>query len=580
MKKTSIKQFQADLAALAAGLRRQIEAECDAFPVDAAASRARRLRVQGDFPYFRRAYFPHYTRGQNGAESTAAASRTPALQGTGTAAAGRHGDSRLHLYFDKALPAAVDAPEGVKLATAAPRGEAKTTFVSLFFVLWCVLTGRKRYILLMADALTQAASFLEALKAELENNPRLRTDFPEHCGQGRVWNVGTIVTAANVKVQAFGAGKRMRGLRHGPHRPDLAILDDLENDENVRKPEQRDKLEGWLTRTVLSLGPADDSMDVIYVGTILHYDSVLARTLKKSTWTCRTFRAVIRWPDRMDLWERWEALLAADGPAQARAYYAAQQAAMDAGAEVNWPAFRPLYTLMLKRAEDHAAFDAEMQNAPLATDGAPFAECVRFWTEPAENLLIFGACDPSLGRAGTGRDPSALLVGGYDRAHMTLRVLEASIIKRHPDRIIEDMIALQRQYSCLLWAVETVQFQAFFADVLVRRAAEQGVSMPVRPVLNRSDKRLRIESLQPYAAQGRILLHPSQTTLCDQLRHFPAADHDDGPDALEMLWRVAAGGFVSLQDAFERVPRTTQWHMADRDAEDSGHTDETRGAWR
>ena len=151
--------------------------------------------------------------------------------------------------------------------------------MDVFFLLWCVVTGRKRYILLVADAFEQAASFLEAIKVELESNPRLMADFPGQCGEGRVWNVGTIITASNVKIQAFGAGKRMRGLRHGPHRPDLVLLDDLENDENVRSPEQRDKLEGWLMRTVLSLGPADDSMDVIYIGTILHYDSVLALSL-------------------------------------------------------------------------------------------------------------------------------------------------------------------------------------------------------------------------------------------------------------------------------------------------------------
>lgn len=40
-------------------------------------------------------------------------------------------------------------------------------------------------------------------------------------------------------------------------------------------------------------------------------------------------------------------------------------------------------------------------------------------------------------------------------------------------------------------------------------------------------------------ANGLILLHPSQTTLIAQLRHFPKADHDDGPDALEMLWSLA-----------------------------------------
>lgn len=534
MKKIVKKDFLAELAALATSLRRQIEADCDAFSVDAEASHQRRTKAQDDFAFFRSTYFPHYTHQKNG-KST--------------------GNSQLHTYFDAVLPHAVDAPTGVKIATAAPRGEAKTTFVSLFFALWCVVTGRKRYILLIADALEQAASFLEAIKVELEANPRIHTDFPAHTGPGRVWNVGTIVTAANVKIQAFGAGKRMRGLRHGPTRPDLALLDDLENDENVRKPEQRDKLENWLLRTVLSLGPADDSMDVVYVGTVLHYDSVLARTLKKSTWQTKTFRAILHMPSRMDLWDTWESLLAAEGPSAAKEYYDAHVKAMNADASVSWPSFRPLYSLMLKRAEDRAAFDAEQQNDPLSTDGAPFAACIEYWHELPADLLCFGSCDPSLGKAGAGRDPSALLVGGLQRSTLKLFVLEAQICKRHPDRIITDMIALQQQYKCLLWAVETVQFQAFFADVLVREAAAQGVLMPVRPVINSTDKHLRIESLQPYCVQKRILLHPSQRTLIDHMRHFPMADHDDGPDALEMLWRIASTGFVSLQDAFVRVPR-------------------------
>ncbi|WP_298034481.1 phage terminase large subunit [uncultured Desulfovibrio sp.] len=529
-------KFRAELAALAAGLRRAIEADCTAFPVDATASAKRRRRAQHDFPFFRRTYFPHYTRRKDG---------TPT------------GDSALHLWLDGALPAAVDAPEGVKLACAAPRGEAKTTFVDVFFLVWCVVTDRKRYILIIADAFEQAASFLEAVKVELESNPRLTTDYPAHCGEGRVWNVGTVITARNIKIQAFGAGKRMRGLRHGPHRPDLALLDDLENDENVRSPEQRDKLENWLLRTVLSLGPADDSMDVIYIGTILHYDSVLARTLKKPQWRGKTFRAVERMPDRLDLWELWERIykVPPDGPDRARAFYAGNREKMDAGAVVSWPTFRPLYTLMCKRAENRAAFDAEQQNDPLVGDAAPFAAVMAYWTELPPGLLYFGACDPSLGKAGQGRDPSALLVGGLDRENMRLYEVKADIRKRHPDRIIQDLIALQRRWGCLMWAVEAVQFQEFFADVLVREAARQGLPLPVTPLKNNTDKLLRIESLHPYFCQGRILLNPDSHTLIDQLRHFPMADHDDGPDALEMLWRTASRGFISLRDAFVRTPR-------------------------
>lgn len=528
------KEFLAELAALAATLRQQIEAGCAAFPVDAAASAARRKRVQGDFVFFRKTYFPHYVTDS--------------------------GDSVLHTTLDAELPALIDSGEGSRLAVAAPRGEAKSTFVSLFFLAWCIVTGRTRYALIIADAKEQAAALLEAAKAELEANPRLSADFPEHCGCGRVWNVGTVLTPANVKLQALGAGKKMRGLRHGPHRPDLAILDDLENDENVVSPEQRDKLQSWLQKTVLNLGPPDGSLKVVYVGTILHYDSVLARTLKKPGWQARTFRAVLQWPEKMDLWDVWESVYHADGKGAARAYYEANRAAMDAGAVVSWPGMRPLYALMLIRAEDKNAFDSEQQNDPLAGDAAPFAACIHFWTDWEKDWLFFGAVDPSLGKHGRRNDPSAILVGGFKRATRVLDVVEALIRKRHPDRIIQDTIALHRQYKCLLWGVEAVQFQEFFAHVMAQRAIMNGVSLPVRPVKATTDKQLRIETLQPFMAQKLLRLHHTQSTLNDQFRHFPMADHDDGPDAAHILWELATKGFYTIgEDTIQTARRQSEW---------------------
>jgi len=521
------KDFLAELAKLAEGLRRTIEAECGGFASDPAASRERRARVQADFAFFRHTYFPHYS---------------------------RYGDSVLHAWLDTTLPALVDRPDGQRLACAAPRGEAKSTIVAMIFVLWCLLTGRKRYVILIADAFEQAAALLEAVKAELEANPRLAMDYPEGAGLGRVWNVGVAITAGNAKIQAFGSGKRMRGLRHGPHRPDLVICDDLENDENVKSPEQRDKLQSWLQKTVLSLGEAGDTMDVILVGTVLHYDSVLARLLGNRLWRSRKFQAVIQWPSRSDLWDRWEEILLADGEDPAREFYRQRTAAMEEGAVVSWPSARPLYKLMLKRARDgHAAFDSEQQNDPLSGEDAPFAGCLTFWVERRNDWLFFGAVDPSLGKAGASRDPSALLIGGYSRERGVLDVVEASIRKRLPDRIIEDVLDFHARYRCLLWVVEAVQFQEFLRTELIRRAALRGLAIPARAVVPIADKTLRIESMQPYFAQGRIRLHTSQRTLIEQLKHFPKADHDDGPDALHMLWQAAATGFAAM--AFTRVPK-------------------------
>ena len=422
------------------------------------------------------------------------------------------------------------------------------------FVLWCVVTGAKHYVVIVMDAFEQAAEMLEAIKAELEANPRIANDFPEACGQGKVWRAGVIVTANGRKVEAFGSAKKIRGRRHGAHRPDLAIMDDIENDENVTTPAQRDKLQRFVTASVLNLGPPDDSMDAILIGTVLHYDSVLSRFLKNPLWHRKVFKAIIHWPDRMDLWERFEHLLItgetpAKGEAEALALYEANRAEMDKGAQVSWPALRPLVKLMIKRArEGHAAFDSEQQNDPIAGDDAPFAHSIRFWVNRLPDWVFYGACDPSLGKSGSGRDPSAIVVGGWQREQGILSV---------PDRIISDVIEMQREYGCIVWGFESVQFQEFLRTELVKRSAQAGVPVPARALIPIADKLLRIESLQPHMHNGLLLLHSSQTTLIDQFRHFPKADHDDGPDAVHMLWMLAVTGGIAAAAQGNVTPEQT-----------------------
>jgi predicted phage terminase large subunit-like protein len=508
----SRREFLAGLSALAAELRQEIEAKVDGFDPDPKAQERRKAEAERSLAFFARTYFPHYC------------SAAPSV---------------MHEWLFDRLGRLTRAKAGAKLALAAPRGEAKSTLVTQIFALWCVVQGRRHYIPIIMDAFDQAATMLEAIKVELEANPRLRLDFPKACGEGRVWQAGVIVTANNIKIQAFGSGKRMRGLRHGPHRPDLVVCDDLENDENVRSPEQRDKLEAWLKKTVLRLGPADDSLDVIVIGTILHYDSVLSRLLKNPLWESRKFQAVIQWPNRMDLWDRWEEVFRNEGAPAAEAFHAAHRKDLEEGALVSWPAMRPLRKLMEIRARDgHSSFDSELQNDPLSFEDAPFAK-VTYWVEELPRWIFFGACDPSLGRLGNRRDPSAILVGGFDRSTGILDVVEAQIAKRLPDRIIEDVIAAQTRWKCQAWAFESVQFQEFLRTELVKRSAQRGIPVPALPVIPHTDKDLRIEALQPHVVNGLIRFHPSQTTLLQQLRHWPKADHDDGPDALEMLWKLA-----------------------------------------
>ena len=172
----------------------------------------------------------------------------------------------------------------------APRGEAKSTYETQLGSLWCIVTGRKHMIGIIMNTEEQAAEMLESIKAELDTNPRLAMDFPEACGRGRVWQATTIVTANNRKVRIGGTGKKIRGMKHGPHRPDLIFLDDLENDDNVRDKGQRDKVQDFVLKAVLGLAGPAGGMDVFWPGTSLHYDAAINRVSRKPGWRRKVFK--------------------------------------------------------------------------------------------------------------------------------------------------------------------------------------------------------------------------------------------------------------------------------------------------
>jgi predicted phage terminase large subunit-like protein len=528
-KPLSTRDFLSELAAFAEEQRRLIESECLGFDTDPEQRSIRREKSWDDFWFFSYTYFPHYIKTRK--------------------------RSVFHVYMHNTLPGLVDSKDGKKEAIVAPRGEAKSTYVTLIFVLWCIVTNRKKFPVIIMDAFDQASLMLEAIKAEFEVNPRLAMDYPECSGQGKVWQASTIITANKCMVKVAGAGKKLRGYRYGPHRPDLVVLDDIENDENVKSPEQRNKLEKWLNSAVLKLGPPEGTMDVIYVGTILHYDSVLNRTRKKPTWHChKAFKAIIRFPDNMDLWEKWEEILLNDSEEIANEYYHNNKILMDQGAVVSWPTVRPLLLLMKIRADDHHAFASEMQNDPTDNEDSLFKD-LTYWVHPCRNWVFYGAVDPSLGKKNRKRDPSAILVGGFDREHGILDVVEANIARRLPILIIHKTIEYQREYACQVWGIEAVQFQEFFRTQLIQYSIEAGIPVPAQAIIPHTDKNLRIESLQPFTSNGSIRFNPNQSTLIEQLTHYPEADHDDGPDDLQMLWMLAvsrAGGSVRMTRATKR----------------------------
>ncbi len=457
------------------------------------------------------------------------------------------------------------------MAVAAPRESAKSTIVTLFLPLWCICypeRARKRFLLVASDTMAQAEQRLAEIKEELESNERLAEAFPEATGQGEIWKQSEIVTRNGIKITARGTGGNIRGLRHGPHRPDLLIGDDLENDENSRTPSQRDKITNWFFKAFSKAGGRN--ADIVVIGTILHMDSLLARLLDNPAYLGRKYRGVIRWSRANRLWEEWEKIYTDRGPGdnerkqRADRFFEKHETQMRAGTRVLWPEHRSYYDLMkLRLAEGPASFDSEIQNEPVNPQDCLFRPEWFHWFEgeelEVEKLITVAAVDPSLGGSSARHDPSAIVCLGLD-SNGYLYVLDADIQNRTPDRIIEDTLEIHLRRRTVLIGVEAVQFQEFFKDRLAAVARERGIYPPVKGIKSTRDKKIRIQRLQPLVKNGTLRFAREQKTLLDQLRYYPLAGHDDGPDALEMAVQMVEH-LAGPRDFRYDKPRTTSEHL-------------------
>ena len=136
-------------------------------------------------------------------------------------------------------------------------------------------------------------------------------------------------------------------------------------------------------------------------------------------------------------------------------------------------------------------------------------------------------------------DYTAIIILYYVKKTKVSYVIVADIARHTPDQAIDRIVKYARMYDIHKFGVEANQFQELMVDNLKRRLLRSDTRVSIEKITSRSNKQARIANLEPEVTQGKILFSRRPSTLLDQLRQFPMAQHDDGPDALEMAVTVA-----------------------------------------
>ena len=113
---------------------------------------------------------------------------------------------------------------------------------------------------MILDENKELAKHLQIKKSRLGDDPTLY-----------IYNVDLDRT---IYFKGRGSGQKMRGTRIGGKRPNIILLDDIENDENVESKEAREKLANWFFNAVIpAVNP--NKFEIDFIGTPIHQDALL-----------------------------------------------------------------------------------------------------------------------------------------------------------------------------------------------------------------------------------------------------------------------------------------------------------------
>jgi len=400
------------------------------------------------------------------------------------------------------------------IAKEAFRGWGKST-IDMAYAIWQALNKRVHFVALISDTEDQAAlTFSLTIKTELESNPAILEDFGLQ--ESQLWAIDEFVTTGGTMFRCYGRMSKIRGGKYIRHRYDLALMDDFENDKNVKNPAIVEDGIRIIFR-VLRPAMAKKGYQILYSGTPLGKRTVLEELRKRAKKGKLVFLSIpIYRITKLGLKKRtWR-----------EAY--------------SWDDIWKLRDDMGSRE-----FDQEML-LKILSDDSPFQpDWIRYYKNDeidGKQLLTFTYFDPSFKTKGKSR--KAIITIGIDVKNNIIYVRNAWIKRSTVFRFGLKIYDIYEEFPPAVIGGEANAVGEFMEDAFKLVAQTKGYLMSFRNVHHGSgdNKWARIVSMSADVEKGRIRFrkgHSDQDLLVQQLLDTPSdpggkwPDGNDGPDALE-----------------------------------------------
>jgi predicted phage terminase large subunit-like protein len=418
------------------------------------------------------------------------------------------------------------------LVIVAFRGSGKSTIVSMAYPLWAMVGQmQKKYIVIVSQTQQQAQQHLRNFRAEVESNELFRNDFGNLEEESNEWGISALTMPhLGAKIIAVSREQGVRGLRNGPHRPDLVISDDVEDTNSVRTREGRNKTYDWFTSEILPIGSLRTKF--VTIGNLLHEDSLLMRL--KDGFAAGSHDGVYRsYPIEQDGISTW--------PGKYPNMDAITKQERRIGNRIAW---EREFRLHIIPNEDQIVTSSMIQyykTIPTALQGEYRKRAVGVDLAISESDTADYTAMVKLDRRGHGRNTKIYILPQPINRRMSF------------NSTIDTIHDINKQFGSATFYVESTAYQ----DAAVQTLKADGIdTVGVKP---KADKRVRLNMIADKIQRGMILFPETGCeALIAQMTGFGVEKHDDLMDALttaviELVNEESKAGNM-------RIGRTNLWN--------------------
>lgn len=313
-----------------------------------------------------------------------------------------------------------------------------------------------------------------------------------------------------VRIEAYGKGASIRGIIWGAKRPDIVVLNDVQDVEDMESPTTLEKDWKWFLSDIKFLG---NSSRLFIIGNNMGPNCIIERVFAHAReLNFKTERVPMITQDNKSA----------------------------------WPAKFPIDFCLAERKsyEEMGAIDIwerERMCRAMAEESHPlkwdYMESYEEMDLDLSGMNIITMTDPGIATK-KDSDPTVIVTVGIAQDNKWY-ILDVDRRRRNPSEQINDIFRAVARWRPTSVGIETVAYQEALAHFVEEEQKKRGIYFNIVRVRTRSNKVSKIRGrLQPLMRAG-MLLYPKHAdwieTFKEEVTSFPVGKHDDIIDTISMI---------------------------------------------